>query len=63
LHRSTDQGTTNPVVSQAPIQTVSGLGVPISAVAIARSNDNVRLVGLNPTTLNQIWARRPVRSR
>jgi hypothetical protein len=55
LHRSNDQGTTNPIVSQAPIQTSGGLGVPISAVAIASSNDNVRLVGLNPTVINQLW--------
>ncbi|MFI5371949.1 MAG: WD40/YVTN/BNR-like repeat-containing protein, partial [Candidatus Eisenbacteria bacterium] len=43
LHRSTDNGTTNPVVSQAPISAQ----VPISAIAIAPQNDNVRLVGLN----------------
>lgn len=47
LHRSADGGSTNPVVSQAPIATSGGLGVPISAVAIAPSDDNVRLVGLN----------------
>ena len=42
LHRSTDFGSTNPVVSQAPISA----GVPISAIAIAPQDDNVRLVGL-----------------
>lgn len=52
LHRSTDGGNTNPVVSQAPIATSGGLGVPISAVGIAPSDDNVRLVGLNNS---QIW--------
>jgi hypothetical protein len=52
LHRSVDFGVTNPVVSQAPIATSGGLGVPISAVAIAPSNDNVRLVGLNNS---QLW--------
>jgi hypothetical protein len=51
LHRSADGGFTNPVVSQAPIAISAGLGVPISAVAIAASNDNVRLVGLNNTTI------------
>src|SRR5262249_1273914 len=39
LHRSSDGGATNPVVSQAPIALSGGLGVPISAVAIAPSND------------------------
>ena len=47
LHRSNDGGLTNPVVSQAPIAVSGGLGVPISAVAIAPGNDNVRLVALN----------------
>jgi hypothetical protein len=47
LHRSSDNGATNPVVSQAPIAISGGLGVPISAVAIAPSNDNVRLVAIN----------------
>jgi hypothetical protein len=51
LHRSTDNGATNPVVSQAPIATSGGLGVPISAVAIAPGNDNVRLVALNNSTI------------
>ncbi len=44
LHRSADGGATNPTVSQAPI---NGTGVPISAVAIAATNDNVRLVATN----------------
>jgi hypothetical protein len=44
LHRSADGGTTNPTVSQAPI---NGSGVPICAVAIAPSNDLVRLVATN----------------
>lgn len=51
LHRSADKGVTNPVVSQAPIMVSGGLGVPISAVGIAPTNDNVRLVGLNNFTL------------
>jgi len=51
LHRSSDNGTTNPVVSQAPIATSGGLGVPISAAAIAPGNDNVRLVALNNFTI------------
>ncbi|HEX7877819.1 MAG TPA: hypothetical protein VF720_00315, partial [Candidatus Eisenbacteria bacterium] len=57
LHRSVDFGVTNPVVSQAPIATSGGLGVPISAVAIAPSNDNVRLVGLNIVAPNptMVW--------
>ena len=49
LHRSADGGATNPTVSQAPI---NGTGVPISAVAIAPSNDNVRLVATNNTSLS-----------
>lgn len=44
LHRSADGGTTNPTVSQAPI---NGTGVPISAVAIAPTNDAVRVVATN----------------
>jgi hypothetical protein len=51
LHRSADGGLTNPVVSQAPIATSGGLGVPISAVSIAPGNDNVRLVALNNATI------------
>jgi hypothetical protein len=47
LHRSTDGGVTNPVVSQAPIVLSGGLGVPIASLAIAPSNDNVRLLTLN----------------
>lgn len=52
LHRSTDKGVTNPVVSQAPIAISGTLGVPISSIAIAPTNDNVRLVSLNNF---QIW--------
>lgn len=52
LHRSTDGGATNPVVSQAPIAVSGTLGSPISAIAIAPTNDNVRLVGLNNF---QLW--------
>jgi hypothetical protein len=44
LHRSADGGATNPTVSQAPI---NGSGVPISAIAVAPSNDAVRLVATN----------------
>jgi photosystem II stability/assembly factor-like uncharacterized protein len=42
LYRSTNQGTTMTVVSQAPLVT----GVAISAIGVATQNDNVRLVGL-----------------
>ena len=52
LHRSTDKGVTNPVVSQAPIAVSGTLGVPISSIAIAPTDDNVRLVSLNNF---QIW--------
>ena len=52
LHRSTDNGATNPIVSQAPIALASGLGVPISSIAIAPTDDNTRLVSLNNF---QIW--------
>ncbi len=52
LHRSADGGATNPVVSQAPIAVSGTLGSPISAIGIAPSNDNVRLVGLNNF---QLW--------
>lgn len=43
LYRSSNTGTTHTVVSQAPIVS----GVAISAIGIAPSNDNVRIVGLN----------------
>ena len=49
LHRSADGGTTNPVVSQAP---VNGTGVSISAAAIAPSNDAVRIIGTNNYNLS-----------
>lgn len=42
LYRSTNEGTTMPVVSQAPLVD----GVPISAIGIAPTNDSVRIVGL-----------------
>jgi hypothetical protein len=42
LYRSTNQGTTMSVVSQAPITA----STPISAIGIAPSNDNIRVVGL-----------------
>ncbi len=42
LYRSSDGGTTVSKVSQEPIAS----GIPISAIGIAPSNDNVRLVGL-----------------
>lgn len=52
LHRSTDNGTTNPIVSQSPIAVQSGtIGFPISTIAIAPTNDNVRLVGINNFTI------------
>lgn len=49
LYRSTNLGTTMTVVSQAPIVST----VPISAIAIAPQNDNVRVVGLKN---GQVWA-------
>ncbi|HUN66733.1 MAG TPA: T9SS type A sorting domain-containing protein [Bacteroidota bacterium] len=48
LYRSANQGVSNTVVSQAPIT-----GSPITAIGIARENDNVRIVGLQDGTL---WA-------
>ena len=42
LHRSANNGTNNLAVSQTPISS----GVPISAIAIAPQDDNVRLVAL-----------------
>ena len=41
LHRSADGGLTNPTVSQAPI---GAAGIVLTAIGIAPSNDNVRLV-------------------
>lgn len=49
LYRSTNLGTTMTVVSQGPILS----GQPISAIAIAPQNDNVRVVGLRN---GQVWA-------
>jgi len=43
LYRSADKGQNNVVVSQAPLVA----GVPISAIAVAPQDDNVRVVGLN----------------
>jgi len=42
LYRSTDMGTNNSVVSQAPLVS----GSPISAIAISPQDDNYRIVGL-----------------
>lgn len=58
LYRSDNKGLVNTVVSQAPIEVNPGVttppgvgaapqaGVPISAIGIAPTNDNIRLVGL-----------------
>jgi hypothetical protein len=46
LYRSSDQGSTNIVVSQAPIVA----NVPISAVGISPLSDNIRIVGLGKDT-------------
>jgi hypothetical protein len=43
LYRSADTGNTNQIVSQAPLVA----GVPISAIGIAKDDDNYRIVGLN----------------
>jgi hypothetical protein len=43
LYRSADTGNSNQIVSQAPLVS----GVPISAIGIARNDDNYRIVGLN----------------
>ncbi|HEV7798068.1 MAG TPA: hypothetical protein VGO73_07925, partial [Pyrinomonadaceae bacterium] len=57
LYRSTDRGTTNTVVSQAPIfQITAGPPVvnsPISTIAISPQDDNYRIVGLQN---GQVWA-------
>jgi hypothetical protein len=42
LYRSSDQGTSMTLVSQGPFQA----GVAVSAIGIARQDDNVRIVGL-----------------
>lgn len=49
LYRSANSGTTMSLASQGPIVA----GVPISAIAIAPQNDNVRVVGLRN---GQVWA-------
>jgi photosystem II stability/assembly factor-like uncharacterized protein len=50
LYRSSNKGTTMPAVSQAPIE--SG-HVPISAIGISPTSDNIRVVGLDDGT---VWA-------
>ena len=45
LYRSTNKGDTMTVVSQAPIVTTPA-NAPITTVAVASSNDNVRVVGM-----------------
>ena len=47
LYRSTDRGTNNSVVSQAPLTT----GVPISAIAVSPQDDKFRIVGLTSGAL------------
>jgi hypothetical protein len=49
LYRSTDRGDTMTVASQVPLTTPAS---PISTIAISRSDDNVRLVGLQN---GQVW--------
>ena len=49
LYRSSDRGDTMTVVSQVPIAGTS----PISTIGISRSDDNVRMVGLQN---GQVWA-------
>jgi hypothetical protein len=49
LYRSADRGTHMPAVSQAPIEA----GVPISAIGISPTNDNIRVVALDDGT---VWA-------
>ncbi len=50
LYRSDNKGLVNVVVSQAPIEINTAVtppaGIPISAIGIAPTNDNIRLVGL-----------------
>ena len=43
LYRSTNLGTDNIVVSQAPLSA----GIPVSSIGIAPQNDNIRIVGQN----------------
>jgi photosystem II stability/assembly factor-like uncharacterized protein len=47
LYRSADSGQNHTVVSQNPLKS----GVPISAIAIASNNDNLRVVGLRDGSL------------
>ena len=53
LYRSSDRGTTMPPASQAPIQPITGGtgGVPISAIGISPTSDNIRVVGLDDGTV------------
>jgi hypothetical protein len=55
LYRSADKGTTMSPISQTPIEPITGGtgGVPISAIGISPTSDNIRVVGLNDGT---IWA-------
>jgi hypothetical protein len=43
LYRSADTGNSNQIVSQAPLVA----GVPLSAIGVAKNDDNYRIVGLN----------------
>jgi len=52
LYRSIDRGDTMTVVSQASISNPGGGGSPISTIGISRSDDNVRVVGLQN---GQVW--------
>jgi surface antigen len=55
LYRSANKGDTMPVVSQAPIEPISGGsgGVAISAIGISPTSDSIRVVGLVDGT---VWA-------
>jgi hypothetical protein len=53
LYRSADKGDTMPAVSQAPIETVNGNSVPISAIGVSPTSDSIRVVGLDDGT---VWA-------
>jgi hypothetical protein len=53
LYRSADRGTHMPPASQAPIEPIIGGsgGVPISAIGISPTSDNIRVVGLDDGTV------------